>query len=283
MIINCKDIAISIENDVSHIVNTKSLKLTLALISVGYNKASEIYLNNKIKMCNYCGIDVVTIKFDEKISENEIINKINSLNNDKKITSIMVQLPLPENFNEERILNTIKPSKDVDCLTNYNLGKFFYQKNFNEKILIPCTAYGCLKIIKSVYNDISGKKVVVIGRSNISGKPIAQLLLQKNCSVTMLHSKSKNITEETMKADIIVVAVGKAGFLKKDMINKNSLVIDVGINRIDNRIYGDVDFDNVKECCKFITPVPNGVGKLTVACLMENILKCFFIQEKENE
>lgn len=283
MIINCNDISTSIKDEVKNVIETKQLKLTLALISVGNDEASEIYLRNKINACKYCGIDVVAVKFDKKSSENEIINKINDFNKDKKITSIMVQLPLPNNLNEEKILNTIKPDKDVDCLTYQNLGKFFYQKKFNDKILTPCTACGCLKIVKSVYKNTENKKAVVIGRSNICGKPIAQLLLQENCNVTLLHSKSKNITKETLKADIVVIAIGESKFLKKDMVNKNSLIIDVGINRIDNRIYGDVDFDDVKEHCKFITPVPNGVGKLTIACLIENILKCYFIQEEKNE
>ena len=283
MIINCKDLAISIKNDVKNIIKSKNLKLTLALISVNQGEASKIYLKNKIIACNYCGIETVTINANENATEEEIINTINRLNNDKKITAIIVQLPLPKNLNEERIINTINPKKDVDCLTNYNLGKFFYQKKENNNILLPCTANGCIKIIKSIYKDISGKKAVIIGRSNISGKPIAQLLLQENCSITILHSKSKDISEETLRADIIVIAIGKAKFLKKEMINKNSLIIDVGINRINNKIYGDVDFDNVSEHCKYITPVPNGVGKLTVACLLENILKCFFIQESGNE
>lgn len=273
MILNCKEISKQIKNNIKVFIKENNIKATLAIVSISPDNASEIYLKNKVKACEYCGIKTVFFRYDN-ITESEIIEKIKKLNENTDITGILIQLPLPNYFNEEKILNTINPKKDVDCLTNFNLGKFFYQRQVNDDILMPCTANGCLKIIKSIYDDISGKKAVVIGRSNIVGKPVAQLLLQENCTVSILHSKSKNIIEETKKADIIVVAVGKKGFLKQDMIKEDSLVIDVGINRIDGKIFGDVDFDNIKDYCKFITPVPNGVGQLTVACLMENVIKC---------
>lgn len=282
MIIDCINIANIVKNNVKNFVITHNINLKLAIISVEPDNASKIYLKNKIKSCRYCGI-LVEIFYYYNTSTKEIINKIIDLNKDKNITCILVQLPLPNYINEEEILNSIDPNKDVDCLTHINLGKLFFQKNINDNILTPCTANGCIKIIKSVYSDISGKKAVVIGRSNIVGKPLAQLLLQENCTVSILHSKSKNIEEETKKADIIAVAVGRAKFLKINMIKKQSFIIDIGINRLeDNNICGDVDFEEIKDFCEFITPVPKGVGQLTVACLMENILKCHKIQV-ENE
>lgn len=281
MIIDCKNIAKGIKDNVKSIIESQNINVTFAMISVNADEASRIYLNNKIKACKYCGINFIEYTFTD-INEEKLIEKIKELNNDNKINAIMVQLPLPDYINEEKILNTIEPNKDVDCLTYVNIGKLFYEKRINENLIMPCTAVGCIKIIKTVCSNLSGKKVVVIGRSNIVGKPVAQLLLQENCSVTILHSKSKNISEETKKADIIVIAIGKEKFLKKEMINENSIIIDVGINRTEKGICGDVDFNNIVDYCKYVTPVPNGVGQLTVACLMENIIKCFFVQ-KENE
>ena len=280
MIINCIDIANNIKHDVKNFIKNNNIQVKLAIISIEPDEASKVYLKNKVKACEYCNINAEIFCYNNTTTQ-EIIDKINELNINKNITSILVQLPLPNYINEERVLNSINPSKDVDCLTYINLGKLFYQKQINNNILIPCTANGCIKIIKSIYNDISGKKAVIIGRSNIVSKPLAQLLLQENCTISIIHSKSKNIEEETKKADIIAIAIGHAKFLKADMIKKQSFIIDIGINRLNNNtICGDVDFEEVKNFCEFITPVPKGVGQLTVACLMENIVKCYKIQEK---
>lgn len=281
-IINGFEISENIKLSIANMVSKFEKKPCLVVVIVGANKASKIYVKNKEKACEECGFKSIKYELDENTTELELIELLNKLNKDDNINAILVQLPLPKHINENRISESINPDKDVDCFNPINVGKFFNNKNtdYNDMIL-PCTANGCLKLIKSInnYQNIEGKRAVIIGRSNIVGKPIAQLLLNENCTVTIAHSKTKNLAEITIQADIIVIAIGKPKFLKKDMIKKDALIIDVGINRLNNStICGDVDFEDVKDKCLFITPVPKGVGPMTIACLMENTYNLFLKQ-----
>ena len=273
-IIYGNEIAKNIRNNIKREIEENNFSPSLAVIFVGDNPASSVYVKQKEKACEECSIKSLRYKLDENATEQEILDLIDKLNKDKDINAILVQLPLPKHLNELKIINAIAPEKDVDCFHPLNVGKMFINKEKN--LLLPCTPKGCIILIKSVCNDLSGKKAVVVGRSNIVGKPVSQLLLNENCSVEILHSKTQNIIEEIKTADIVVVAIGKQKFLKKEMIKEGAIVIDVGINRMDNgKLCGDVDFDDVIDKVSYITPVPKGVGPMTVACLMENTLLCY--------
>lgn len=278
-IINGQEISLKIKEEIKIKINELNINPCLAVVLVGNEPASQIYVRNKEKACEKCGIKSLKYGLDENTTEKELIDLIKKLNENKAVNAILVQFPLPKHINEKNIINTISPEKDVDCFHPLNVGKLLIEKNF-ENLLVPCTAEGCLILIESVCKNLSGKKAVVVGRSNLVGKPVAQLLLNKDCTVSILHSKTKNLEEETKTADILVVAIGKDRFIKKEMIKDDCIVIDVGINRNENKIFGDVDFENVKEKCSFITPVPKGVGPMTIACLMRNTLKCYFKQNK---
>ncbi len=282
-IINGQEIAKNIKSSIAEAIKDSKTKPCLAVIIVGENPASKIYVKNKEKACVDCGFKSLKYELPESTNENELLDLIEKLNNDKEITGILVQLPLPKHIDENKIILAIDPNKDVDCFHPINAGKLFSSKNNENLSILPCTANGCLKLIKSVCNDLEGKRAVVIGRSNIVGKPVAQLLLNENCTVTIVHSKTVNLEEITKQADIIVVAIGKAKFLKKNMIKNDVIVIDVGINRLgDGSICGDADFENIKDKCSFISPVPKGVGPMTVACLMENTYN-FFLKNINNK
>lgn len=270
-IINGQEIAKNIKLSIANAVKKFKNKPCLAVIIVGENPASKIYVKNKEKSCIECGFESLKYELPEDAEEEEILRLIEKLNKDQNITGILVQLPLPKHIDENKVILAIDPKKDVDCFHPINVGKLFSSKKNDNLDVLPCTANGCLKLIKSVCPDLTGKRAVVLGRSNIVGKPVAQLLLNENCSISIVHSKTKNIDEITKQADIVVVAIGKAKFLTKDMIKNGAIVIDVGINRLDDgKICGDADFENIKDKCSFITPVPKGVGPMTVACLMEN-------------
>ena len=243
----------------------------LSVILIGNYVPSEIYVKNKIKKSKEVGIDADIIRYPEKVSENEVLKKINELNNNNKVSGILVQLPLPKQISKEKIINLIDPLKDVDGFHPINVGNLASGHNS----IVPCTPLGCLLLIKKVEKNLSGKHAVVIGRSNLNGKPMAQLLLKENCTVTIVHSKTNNIKAECLKADILVVAIGVPNFVKKDWVKEGSVIIDVGINKLENKIVGDVKFDEVKEKVKAITPVPGGVGPMTIACLLKNTLECF--------
>lgn len=271
-IIDGQAIAKEIKNKIKQEILEQNLQVCLVVILVGENSASKIYVKNKNKACEECGIKSKIIQLNENITEEELIKNIEILNNNKSITGILVQLPLPKHINEENIANAIQPKKDVDCFHPYNVGKFYNAKNY-DKLLLPCTPKGCLTLIKSTGITLEGKKAVIIGRSNIVGKPIAQMLLNENCTTTILHSKSQNFEQEIKTADLLIVAIGKAKFIKKEYLKDGVMIIDVGINRLEDKtICGDVDFENVKEKCSFITPVPKGVGPMTIASLLENTL-----------
>ena len=217
------------------------------------------------------GINSKIIKYPNNVSEKEILIKINELNDDKDTSGILVQLPLPNQISKEKIVNAIHPSKDVDGFNPINVGKL----SSGYKSIVPCTPLGCLLLIKKVEKNLSGKHAVIIGRSNLNGKPMAQLLLKENCTVTIVHSKTKNLQNECLKADILVAAVGVPNLVRKDWVKDNVIIIDVGINKVGEKIVGDVNFDELKNKSKAITPVPGGVGPMTIACLLKNTLECF--------
>ena len=276
-IIKGSEIAKQIKLDIKNEVERLEVKPCLAVVIVGDNEASKIYVKNKEKACQSCGIESITVRLNTDTTEEELENEIQKLNNDKNVHGILVQLPLPKHLDENKIINLINPNKDVDCFHPINIGKMF--AGLEKNIVLPCTPKGCMILIKTVCKDLTGKKAVVIGRSNIVGKPVAQLLLQENCTVTMVHSKTKNIEEETKTADIVVVAVGKSKFLKANIIKKDAVIIDVGINRLDDgAICGDVDFNDVINKCGYITPVPKGVGPMTIACLLQNLMVLYYKQ-----
>ena len=243
----------------------------LTVILIGDFAPSQIYVRNKEKNSKEVGINSKVIKYSKDVSEKKVLEKIEELNNDNKVSGILVQLPLPAQINKEKITNAINPKKDVDGFNPINVGNLAS----GYKSIVPCTPLGCLYLIKKVEKDLSGKHAVIIGRSNLNGKPMAQLLLKENCTVTIIHSKTKDLKTECQKADILVAAVGVANLVKNDWVKKNSIIIDVGINKVGNKIVGDVDFDQVKYKVRAITPVPGGVGPMTIACLLKNTLDCF--------
>lgn len=243
----------------------------LAVVLVGDDAASKIYVNNKKKACEKVGIKSEEYLLDKSTSEKELISLINELNNKKSVSGILVQLPLPEHINEDAVINAISSEKDVDSFNSVNVGKLMQG---TAKIL-PCTPAGIVRILDRENIEIQGKNCVVVGRSNIVGKPISMLLLQRNGTVTICHSKTKNLKDICRTADILIVAVGKEKFIKEDMVKENAVVIDVGINRMSNgKLCGDVDFEAVKNKCSYITPVPGGVGPMTIAMLMKNTVIC---------
>ena len=248
---------------------------SLTVILIGDFAPSQIYVRNKEKISTEVGITSNVIKYSKEVSEKEVLDKINELNNDKNISGILVQLPLPEQISKERIINAIDPKKDVDGFNPINVGNLAS----GYKSIVPCTPLGCLLLIKKVEKNLSGKHAVIIGRSNLNGKPMAQLLLKENCTVTVVHSKTNNLQEECLKADILVAAVGVPNLVKKDWVKSSAIVIDVGINKVGDKIVGDVNFEEIKDNIKAITPVPGGVGPMTVACLLKNTLECFIAHQ----
>ncbi len=248
---------------------------TLHVVLVGDDPASKIYVRNKEKAAKSVGIHTKIHHLPSEVKQERVLDLITTLNEDKGVNGILVQLPLPEHLDKNRVLNSIDPLKDVDGLHPENLGLLFA----GTPRLIPCTPQGIMRMIGETGYDITGKEAVVIGRSLIVGKPVAHLLLEANATVTMIHSRSKDITEHTKRADILVVAVGKPGFIKQDMVKPGSMVIDVGINRTaSGKLVGDVDFKGVSEVAGWITPVPGGVGPMTVAMLLKNTVQATYLQ-----
>ena len=250
----------------------------LAVVQVGNVAASSVYVKAKTKSALEVGIEVFDHHLDENITEEELIKLIQKLNVQDNVNGILVQLPLPSHINEKLILDSIQPNKDADGFHPLNVGKLSISETNNENILVPCTPYGCLLLLRELDVNLQGKHAVVIGRSNIVGKPMAQLLLKESCTVTIAHSKTTNIEDLCASADILIAAVGKPEIVKMDWIKKNAIVIDVGINRIQknvegeikNKIVGDVNFEEAKERAFALTPVPGGVGPMTIACLLRN-------------
>ena len=246
----------------------------LSVILVGNFEPSQIYVKNKEKNSKEVGINSEVIKYPEEVKESEILEKIEELNNNNNVSGILVQLPLPAHISKEKIINAIKPSKDVDGFHPINAGNL----SLGYKAIVPCTPLGCMLLIKKVEKNLTGKHAVIIGRSNLNGKPMTQLLLKEDCTVSIVHSKTKDLKSECQKADILVAAVGVANLVKGDWVKKDSIIIDVGINKVEGKIVGDVDFEEVKDKVKAITPVPGGVGPMTIACLLKNTLECFKVR-----
>ena len=264
-----KNIRLELKNEVSKL-KEKEIIPKLAVIMVGDDKASKVYVKNKSKACEEIGIEYEEILLDENISMEELLNLIEKLNNRKDINGILLQSPIPKNLNIDEAFNKIDYKKDVDGFNPVNVGKLV----IGQDSFISCTPYGVIKMLENYNIPIEGKNVVIIGRSNIVGKPLMQCLLKKNATVTICHSKTKNISEITKKADILVAALGKAKFVTKEMVKEGAVVIDVGINRDESgKLVGDVDFEEVEKIASFITPVPGGVGPMTIAMLMSNVVK----------
>ena len=247
----------------------------LTVILIGDDLASQIYVRNKEKFAQEVGIRSKILKFDNTITEQNLIKEIHKLNSDTSVHGILVQLPLPNHINSRKIISEIDPGKDVDGFHPVNVGNL----SAGNEALVPCTPYGCYLLLKEVVSDLSGLHAVIIGRSNINGKPMAQLLLKEDCTVTIAHSKTKNLKQLCLTADILVAAVGKAHMVKSDWVKSDCVVIDVGINRLEEngnkKIVGDVDFENIKNKVKAITPVPGGVGPMTISCLLNNTFKAY--------
>ena len=243
----------------------------LTVILIGELAPSQIYVRNKEKSAKEVGLNSDVIKYPENVDEKTVLKKIKDLNENKLISGILVQLPLPRHIDKKKIIESISPSKDVDGFHPMNVGNL----SSGYESSVPCTPLGCYLLLKKIEPDLSGKKAVIIGRSNLNGKPMAQLLLKENCTVTITHSKTKNLKSECLLADIIIAAVGIPELVKGDWVKKDSIIIDVGINKIDKGIVGDVDFDQVSKRAKALTPVPGGVGPMTIACLIKNTIDCF--------
>jgi len=243
----------------------------LTVILVGEDTPSKIYVKNKEKFAKEVGMNSEVIRYPENVEEKIVLDKIGELNNDKKVSGILVQLPLPKHIDKRKVIETILPSKDVDGFHPVNVGNL--SSGYDSSI--PCTPLGCYLLLKKVEKNLSGKHAVMIGRSNLNGKPMTQLLLKENCTVTITHSKTRDLKAECNRADIIIAAVGMPKLVKGDWIKKGAIVIDVGINKTDKGLVGDVDFDAVSKVAKAITPVPGGVGPMTIACLLSNTVECF--------
>ncbi|KAI4453266.1 c-1-tetrahydrofolate synthase cytoplasmic-related [Holotrichia oblita] len=269
-----------IAKDIDTLKNKHGITPGLVVVIVGENEASKVYVASKHKTCTEMGMRSDVIRMPESTTKQELLDQIDKLNKDPEIHGILVQLPLPAHIkaDEAEILNFINPDKDVDGFHPMNVGRL----GIGEEHLVPCTPYGCVKMMELAGIEISGKKAVVIGRSNIVGKPAFNLLLSRNATVTVCHSRTKDLAAVCREADILVAAIGKTKFVTADMVKPGAVVIDVGINRVpgEKKIYGDVDFDAVKEVAGYITPVPGGVGMLTIAMLMYNTLKAACLQHK---
>ena len=243
----------------------------LSVILIGELAPSQIYVRNKEKSANEVGLNSNVIRYPNDVDERTILQKINDLNEDNSVSGILVQLPLPKHINKKKVIEAIIPSKDVDGFHPMNVGNL----SSGYESSIPCTPLGCYFLLKKIEPNLNGKKAVIIGRSNLNGKPMAQLLLKENCTVTITHSKTKNLKSECLMADIIIAAVGIPKLVKGDWVKKDAIIIDVGINKTDEGIVGDVDFEQVSKKVKALTPVPGGVGPMTIACLLKNTIDCF--------
>ena len=280
MIIDGKKVALEVKEEIRNFVNMRKnngLRVpSIVSILVGNDGGSVFYINNQEKIATSLGVDFKKLLLEENISEDHLINEIERLNNDDNVDGIILQLPLPKGMNEKKVINTISSYKDIDCLTYENQGKLYC----GEKVFLPCTPNSVVTLLDKYEIELEGKNVVVIGRSNIVGKPVAQLLLNKNATVTICHSRTKNLQEICKNADVIVVAIGRANYLNEDFVNENSIVIDVGTSSLNGKITGDVNFERVSDKVKMITPVPGGVGALTTTLLIKN--SCEALENNEN-
>lgn len=273
-VIDGTKVSIEIRQEIKKIIEKENITPKLAVIQVGDNKASDVYVRNKKKACLDVGINFELIKFNDTISEDLVINEIKRLNNDISVNGILVQLPLPSGFDEGKIINVIDPVKDVDGLTYQNVGNLVLEND----CLVPCTPLGVMQLLKYYNVDLTSKNVCLVGRSNLVGKPLIQLLLKENATLSICHSKSLDIKNYTKNADVLIVAAGHPNLITKDMVKEGAVIIDVGINKEGNVLKGDVDFEGVSKKTSLITPVPGGVGPMTVACLLKNVVKAYKIQ-----
>jgi len=275
MIIDGKKVAAELRSDLKKKVDELQSKYNavpgLTVILVGEDAPSKIYVRNKEKSAVEVGLNSEVIRYPADIEEKVLLDKIKELNNNEKVSGILVQLPLPKHINKRKVIETIAHGKDVDGFHPMNVGNL--SSGYDSSI--PCTPLGCSLLIKQVEKNLSGKHAVVIGRSNLNGKPMTQLLLKENCTVTITHSKTKDLKAECLRADIIIAAVGIPKLVKRDWVKKDAIVIDVGINKTDLGLVGDVDFEEVSKVAKAVTPVPGGVGPMTIACLLNNTIECF--------
>ncbi len=274
MILDGKKAAEIITKKISDEVALIKDTITLALILVGENPASQVYVRNKQKACLEAGINFQGYFLDANVPQKEVLAIIEKCNADPKVHGILVQMPLPSHIDANVVLNAINPVKDVDGLTIVNQGKLMN----NQDCIVPATPKGVMTLLQRYFIEIAGKNAVVIGRSKLVGKPLALLLLDKNATVTIAHSKTVNLKEITKRADLLFVAVGIPKYVTADMVKKDAVVVDVGINKVEGHIVGDVDFEAVKDIASYITPVPKGVGPMTIASLLENILDCYHKQ-----
>ncbi len=263
-----KEIRRHIKVEIAELKN-KNIVPGLAVVLVGENPASVAYVNSNEKLCKRMGVYSDIRRLSENITQEALLDEIEQLNRDTQVHGILIQLPLPGHIDEKAIIEALSPEKDVDGFHPLSAGKLL----IGEDCFRPCTPYGVMRLLEAYNIDLDGKNAVVIGRSNIVGKPIALMLMEKNATVTISHSRTKNLSDLTKKADIIIVAIGKAFFLTKEMVSKDTIVIDVGINSLDGKIVGDVDFESVKDVASYLTPVPGGVGSMTTTMLLENTLK----------
>ena len=275
MIISGKELSDELRSEIVErvkvIKNIYDVAPHLAVIIVGDDPASQSYVKGKSKACDEVGITNTTIQLPSDVTQQDLIKTIDELNRNSKIDGILVQLPLPNHIDEASVMNYINPLKDVDGFHPVNVDGLYTGK----KCIKPCTPTGIIKLLKKAKVEIEGKNVVVLGRSNIVGLPVAKMLLDENATVTVCHSRTKNLKEITSQADILIVAIGKPKFVTADMVKDGAVVIDVGVNRVDGKLVGDVDFDNVEYKTSVITPVPGGVGPMTITCLLENTIECF--------
>jgi len=275
MIIDGKKIAAELRSElkkkVAELKSSYNAIPGLTVILVGEDPASKIYVKNKEKFAKEVGMNSEVIRYPADLEEKKLLNKINELNKNNKISGILVQLPLPKHIDKRKVIEAIDHTKDVDGFHPVNVGNL--SSGYDSSI--PCTPLGCSLLLKKAEKNLNGKHAVVIGRSNLNGKPMTQLLLKENCTVTITHSKTKNLKAECLRADIIIAAVGIPKLVKGDWVKKGAIVIDVGINKTESGIVGDVDFEEVSKVAKAITPVPGGVGPMTIACLLSNTVECF--------
>lgn len=270
ILLDGKSLSAKIKDELKGNINSYVQTPILAVITIGDDTASEVYVKNKRKACEYVGMSFLHLDYASCVKEEVVIKKIKQLNKDKSINGIILQLPIPDNFNVSKIINTIDPSKDVDGLTNTQAGKLIQ----NEKCLMPCTPKGIMEILKEYKIELEGKHVVIVGRSILVGKPLMLECINKNATVTLCHSKTRDLKSYTKDADILIVAAGKKHLINKTMIKKGSVIIDVGINREEGKLFGDVN-PNVEEVCGYLTPVPGGVGPMTVAMLLKNTFEAY--------
>jgi len=265
------ELRVELKQEVSELKAKYNKVPGLTVILIGDMAPSQIYVRMKEKAANEVGLKSEVIRYPEAVEEKTVLDKIDELNKDESVSGILVQLPLPKHIDKQKVIEAIAPTKDVDGFHPVNVGNL----SSGYESTVPCTPLGCYLLIKKFEKNLSGKKAVIVGRSNLNGKPMTQLLLKENCTVTITHSKTKDLKAECLEADIIVAAVGMPELVKGDWVKKDAIVIDVGINKTDKGIVGDVAFDEVSKVAKALTPVPGGVGPMTIACLLKNTIECF--------